>query len=800
MHHRALFVCATLLLLASTCSNAAIVVTHTDKGYQFSEAVSISVNGKDKVLNLGADPKAQSANGKYSSIKLDEDLYRDSATSFFALSSEGSLSYVIPEGLAKGTQPDPVASWNGARLSAKGADKAQSEIPAASFVAYLPGDLPALVNLARSEHSVRLIDSSSKTFETQLSLIAAVAKAYPKEPAAAALGRYVQDAMRRRYESFQNGTANVDVLEQALKFAELSKAVYETAPEQAKLRDQIAQLKVWLDRKVAVLRALAAGNSWDEFIIGDSDFDSYERSFPDIAKLRAKAMESSLDQHRKAGEEFFTEREYGGAFRQFRLATMRQPSDKLLQQRVTASWASYSREVALDKQRERKQLGVGEREILNQSIQFATNYKSENKLDLALKSIAEAEAVDPGSLPMLLKKAEILGAQSEFSKAFATLDQYDLRAVDDEREKASLLRNELLFKQKSTLEDVKEQIKKALAEGQYVRVHELAMKGMRASDNDPDLLFEAGTASVISRETKQSRALFLRYLAITNTMDANAEQRARVRALLASSSISSAEEAGDRNWLSGKKLPSNVFYCPISLAFQPKVDHIDASGKMKVSYEWNGDKLVSITPTFEKAEKATGERRINFFYNDNFPQVISATEGDGRPSPFDLKDPDEVLKHSSMVVLNNPYVDPDAVEKLTGKNVSLGISGNRFFEPFVWDRIHYFKFSYDSFGRVAHAVELGDASGALSGLTLDFDWEGQHLVAIHGYQGTDANHRSKIYDRTMDYQDGVLVGEDISGSGKPSHIKYSYNGNRLLSAQCTNDPTLDDRSRQVTFR
>ena len=385
-------------------------------------------------------------------------------------------------------------------------------------------------------------------------------------------------------------------------------------------------------------------------------------------------------------------------------------------------------------------------------------------------------------------------------KAFATLDQYDLRAVDDEREKASLLRNELLFKQKSTLEDVKDQIKKALAAGQYVRVHELAMKGMQVSDNDPDLLFEAATASIISRDTKQSRALFVRYLTITNTLDADAEQRARVRALLASSTISSTEESGERNWLSGKKLPANVFYCPISLAFQPKVDHIDASGKMKVGYEWSGDKLVSITPTFEKAEKATAERKVNFFYNDNFPQVMFATEGEGRPTAFDLKDPDEWLKHSSLVVLNNPYVDPDAVEKLTGKNVSLGISGNSFFEPFVWDRIHYFRFSYDPFGRVAHAVELAEAGGAPSGISLDFDWEGQHLVAIHGYQGSDPKRRSRIYDRTMDYQDGVLVAEDISGSGKPSHIKYNYNGNRLASAQCTNDPTLDDRSRQVTFR
>lgn len=796
---------STLLVMAAcqplSHMNAAIIVTQTDKGFQFSEVVSISVNGKDKVLSLGGQPKGDSANGKYPSIKLDEALYKDQFTAAFSLSSEGSLNYVVPEGLAKGTQPDAAKSWSDARLASKASDKTQADIPVAAFVAFLPGDLPALVNLAKNERAVRLIDSSDKTtFATQLSLIAAIAKAYAKDPGTEALQRHVEDAMRSRYEKFQNGSANTEVLDQALKYADLSQSVYPAVAEQAKLRDQIAQLKKWLDRKVAVLRAFAAGNAWDQFIIGDSDFDQYEGSFPDLSRLRVKALQTSLEMHRKSGEELANEHEYGAAYRQFRLASFRQPSDKVLEQSVTSSWASYSREVALDKQKDRKQLSVGEREILNQDIQFATNYKNENKLDLAFKSIKQAEDVDPYSLPMLLKKAEILGAQSEFAKAFATLDQYDLHAVDEEREKASLLRNDLLFKQTSTLEDVKEQIKKAIADGKFVQVHELAMKGLRASIDDPELLFQAATASIISRETKQSHDLFVRYLTITNTLDANAEQRARVRTLLASSSIAVSAETGQRNWLSGKKLPDSVFYCPISLAFQPKIDHIEASGKMRVAYEWNGDQLLSITPSFEKAEKATGERKITFAYNDKFPQVIGAAEGENRPAPITASDPDEILKHSAVVVLNNPYIDPDSVEKLTGKNVSLVISGNKFFQPFVWDRVHFFRVSYDSSGRVAHAYELADASGALSGVTLDFDWEGQHLTAIHGYQGADANHRSKIYDRTMEYQDGQLVSEEVSGSGKPSHIKYNYNGNRLVSAQCTNDATLDDRSRQVAFR
>lgn len=777
-------------------------MSRTDKGFQFAPAVSISVNGKEKVQTLGANPKIEDAGAKLASIKLGESLYRDQATTYFALSSEGSVHYILPEGNPKGTEL-AWAMWGNARITAKGPDKAQIEVPAATFVAFLPGDVQELVDLARSEQTMRMIDSSDKTFATQLALIAAVAKTYPQDPACRSLQKYVESAMRTRYEQFENGTANAEVLDKALQFADLSQTLYPALPEQAKLRDQLAQRKKWLDRKVAVLRAFAAANAWDVFIISDGDFEQYERSFQDLAALRKKALQTSLEQHRQIGEQLLGEHEYGGAYKQFRLASMRQPSDKLLQQRAIASWASYSREVALDSQRERKQLGVGEQEILNQAVQFATNYKIENKLDLALKSITEAERTDPDSLPMLLKKAEILGARSEFADAFATLDRYDLHAVNEEREKASTLRNELLFRQTNTLEDVKDQIQKALREGNYVKLHELAVKGLRASDSDPDLLYQAATASAISRDPVQSRALLTRYLTITNTLDANLEQRAKVRALLAANTATTSTasaENGIPNWLSGKKLPGDVFYCPISVAFQPKIEHIDASGKMKVDYEWNGDHLLSISPAFEKAEKNTGEPKITFGYNDRFPQVVTAVEGDAHASAINAADPDDLLKHAAVVVLNNPYIDPDSVEKLTGKNVSIGIAGNKYFEPFVWDHVHYFRFTYDAAGRVAHAMELVDANGSLTGFTLDFEWDGQHLAAIHGYQGTDANHRSRVYDRTMQYEDGRLVSEEVSGSGKGSHIKYIYSGGRLASAQCTADATLDDRSRQVTFR
>lgn len=779
-----------------------VVVLRSAQGIKFSEAISITVNGKDKALNLGPEPRLEGPAGKLPSVKLESSLLKDSNTGVVVLRAEGSLSYLLPEGLPKNAPVSLKTAWANAAIAYKKSksDKDPGEVSGRDFVAFLAEGLPELVELSTNDRLMGVIGGNTKAFGTELEFITAIAKAYPGDPAVAPLQKYAERSMRVRYERFENGTANVDVLNQALNLADLSAAVYPNAPAQTKLREQIRDTKVWLDRKVAVLRAFSAGKEWDQYILGDRDFDRYEPAFPDLMKLRAQALRASLDYHRGRGQEFLTGGEFEAAYREFRLASLRQPSDKMLQQGVLMAWADYSREVAQDNQRNRPRLSPGEREILNQAIQFASNYKNENKLEPALKSIQDAEAIDPNSLPMLLKKAEILGAQRAFSQAFLTLDRYDLHAVDEEREKSSSLRNELLFKQKSSLEDIKDQVRKAWTDGSYHQLHELALQGLQAKDDDGELLYQAAIASLITHEPDRARTFLTRYLEVTNTLDADPEQRARVRSVLANIKDAKQPERGEANWLSGKKLPPNVFYCPISLAFQPRVDRIEASNKMRVSYEWNGDQLVSITPTFEKAERSTGERKIGFVYNDAFPQVMIASDGAARPSKPSISDPDELLRRSSVILLNNPYIDPDAVEKLTGKTVALGISGNRFFEPFVWDKVHYFRLKYDYAGRVAEAHELTGPNGENGNLTLEFEWDGLQLAGIRGYEGADAQHRTQVYERTMRYEEDHLVSEEIQSGGRSSRIKYNYNGGRLVSAICSTDPTLDNRSRQVTFR
>ncbi len=241
----------------------------------------------------------------------------------------------------------------------------------------------------------------------------------------------------------------------------------------------------------------------------------------------------------------------------------------------------------------------------------------------------------------------------------------------------------------------------------------------------------------------RERAFLSRYLEAANTLDANSEQRAKVRALLPSIVAADRSANGAANWLSGKKLPPGVYYCPASMAFQPPIDHIEASGKMRVTFEWNGDKLQAIVPTFEKAERSTGERKISFAYGPNFPQVASVAYDDAARAPA-TADPDAFVKQSSLVLQNNPYIDPVAIQQFTGKNIAVGIAGNRFFEPFVWDKIHYFQLTYDEQGRVSQAREMASPQSAPGDFMLEFEWDGQQLDSITGYQG-----KSKVYERSM---------------------------------------------------
>ena len=262
--------------------------------------------------------------------------------------------------------------------------------------------------------------------------------------------------------------------------------------------------------------------------------------------------------------------------------------------------------------------------------------------------------------------------------------------------------------------------------------------------------------------------------------------------------MSPARLDGETNWLSGDRLPAGVFYSPISLAFQPRVDRIEASEKLKVAYEWEGHRLKAVTRPSRRTSASPG-RSESHSPTTTVRRKSLRWPPRGREAPSS-PDPDERFKASALVVLNSPYVDPIAVENLTKANVTLGIAGNRWFHPFVWDRIHYFNLTYDGRDALTHAREIADPNPPLDEW-LEFEWDAAQLRAVRGFKGPDEKNRVKTYERVLQYQDGRLLSEEIRiAKGQVAQIAYKYVGTKLVSAVCTKDQTLDDRSRRVTFR
>jgi len=792
-------------LILCVSAHAGILILRSEHGLQFADAVSITINGKDKVLSLGSQPTAGAAASKRPVARLAGTLLKDGDAGLLLQYESGNADYLLPEGLPKNAPDDPAGAWKAARIVYKqsASDKAGTEVSLSSFVAFLPAGVEDLVTLCKDPDALQLIGGKGKSFPTQVELMSAAVKNYSSDPAMAPLEKYVADAMRSRYEAFESGAGGIDVLNQGLEFATLSQSVYPNAPEQEKLRQLLINRKAWLDRKIAVEKAFAAAAQWDVFLLGDRDLARYQQAFPEIANGHRQALQGSLQLHLKLAAARQGEGDYGQAYREFQLACLRKPSDSALRERAMQAWTEYSRRNAMDLQSKRIKLGAGPQSTVDRALYFADQNKRAKKLDEALKSVQDAEtalrtsqpggSISTATLKVWYAEADILAAEDRIAEALAALDTYDLHAVDEERAPAEALRNQLLFNLNTSLKNLKTRLQAAWSEGSFSLAYQLAAQGLKMDAEDADLLYYAGVAALIERAPKLSHELLKHYLEASDTLDANIEQRALVSRMVASAATSASAAGGDPNWLSGEKLPKGVFYSPTSLAFQPRIDRIDASNKFHETFEWDGIRLKAIKPTFENAAHATAEKTISFGYEDRVPQVVWASDSDEARPPAPA-DPDEAYKRSATLLLNSPFVDPIAVQRITGKNLALAIAGNPFFNPFVWEKLHYFRIAYDDKGRVVRAQELSGPTGSPAEQVLEFEWSAMQLTAIRGYLG-----KTKNYERTLQYEDGRLVAEEIQGQGKPSHIKYNYMADRLVSAEAATDPTLDNRNRKVTF-
>jgi len=261
------------------------LVTRGTQGIEFRQADGIAIDGRDRALVLGTQPHISGRADDLPSTGLDVTLWKNAA-GLIAAELDGEPQYLLPYGSNPGT-PDSLAY----RTSA-----GPQPVPFADFVAFLPGGVSELARRCADLKWMELLAVPDKAVSTQIEWIGAAARAFPADPAIAALAGFVEQAMRQRFDRFQNGLAGLDDLRQALAFSALAARVYPGRPAARALERQLQELQSSIERKAAILRALAAGREWDAFVLADREFERFE----DLTDRLLRVPKAELDEKLKA--------------------------------------------------------------------------------------------------------------------------------------------------------------------------------------------------------------------------------------------------------------------------------------------------------------------------------------------------------------------------------------------------------------------------------------------------------------------------------------------------------------------
>jgi tetratricopeptide (TPR) repeat protein len=827
-----------LILLIAACSlilNSQVrrIVYEQNSAIGFVDIVDFEVDGRDRLRTLSPGQVVLPANpGKLPSTKYDKIdlLFRNSAHGAWAYYAAGdTISLLVPEKLGKDFRGSPKDAWRQSTVlyRTSKSDKVGNQLPGQDVLFVLPVDSKSLSDLCLRRSLLALVDPSESGFTLQKRLVAAVAKAFPEDPAIGDIRRAMLGAMQNALRSFDSGSGDVEALEQGLKDAEISEAVAPADGLHVSARKELRDRKTTLDTRVAILRALYAGRQWDAFLLAWKPFERHQWAFEDLRKAHMSALQKCVEAHSAEGQRRLQQDDYRYAWLEFERAAQLSPDSAPIRDDLIRSWTEFSLMVARETNRDRSLVSPGLESAIDSNLRFAERFKEERNFEEAMKSVETAEKLAPGNLRVLLKKADVLRARSQFSAALKVLDQVDLAATDMDRKTASDLRGEVLFNLARFRKEVPSEIEAAIDSLQFHKAHRRAIEALVASPEEPSFLFYAGLTSLLIRKREEGIGHLRKYLDCPVTLDSatSAERRRSVYQLLDRVSGFVTPSGPNKSWASAMPVQAGAVYDPVSLTFVPKVNEI-RSKKTIIRYRWDGNQLISVEPEYEQQAERS-ENPFYFTYDEGSDQLrkVSNEKVDGtsaarsdptRGKAFSILlgqrgttevarkeiDPDEELRAVDVVYANHPYVDPTMSQVLLGKSVAVGVAWNRYFHPFVWEGIHFYSLTYDDHNRVKTALELSDRRDTSAVPTyFEFDWDDFRLIGIRGYleKPDPSKPFAPVYVRRLIYEGGVLQEEVTGSGGGGSKIRYKYDSGYLKGAHCDQYLPLDSKDREVIF-
>jgi len=790
--------------------------------YETLEGFLIAEKNKVRILPGPAETLAENQYRRAKSVPLARaGSFRQDPQGRFVQLGGGQPQFILPDGfrwqgaikLADLTSQAPLTAVKSRKA------KQQAGVPVAEFLALIPTSNPPY-------DAVQFVlqDGNFLGLEEQLNAMEGVVQAFAAAPETAVLREYLLGKTRDGLAAFEDGAPYKNFLI-IVQFAELARRAFSADKALVGLYTDIMDRKITVERTLARLTSLANNVEWDTFLEHYLPFEQFQWSFPDMINLRTKALQESARLHAQRGHALAAQKKYPEALAEFDLAVRRDPDNELIAQTRERILNEFAQSQAEVQRKARKQFAEGSMELrlFRRHLEFASQYSRQKQYDEALRELERAGEIDQDAPEILLGRAEVFYERGELWRALPLLDEFERAAVTPEsRTRGETLRNKVLFERTTKKAAYRQKLAESLKSGLYTEGEELVQTALKLDQNDDDFNYYAGAFFALLRKNEQAKAALNKYLEVSISLRGDLKRRSQASRLLNVLTAASAPaSSGAANWFSGRPLPEGVYYCPESLAFQPRIAAVEGH-KLMATFEWLPDgKLRAISTTFRDAKGETNYRQMAartapagaspakkpgsflFFYHPSYPQVLKVTQN--LDSPFKLDSPFRVRmarletaglrlvdqEQSPLVLLQrNPSLNPDVVALLDSP-AATGVAGNPFFNPFVWDGLHYFQFSYDRLGRVEQARELGADN------LVRFTWDGDRLTAVRAFKG---DFTTPVYSRTQTYSGKLLSSETVQYQGKTYKIEYRYRGNQLVEAEFGDNGAHDGKSWRVQFQ
>jgi tetratricopeptide (TPR) repeat protein len=797
-----------LLMIAPLALAQSVVVgtRNTDGKISFEAVEDFQINQSRKIRLLPEQKDDVDPNALRKLNKIDlaqAGLIRNDGTGrLVSLNGPGApRDIVVPENLniRTSTPVKDVPGRLGLSLVRNKKTKQADLIAPELFVVVLFGNTP--------DEAVRDFVGKDWAFlnpDEQLQAMRGFVASFPSSPAA----KVFRDSIERRITAglarFEEGGPFSDILV-TRGFSELARQAFPGDAPLAALDDRVAGRIKFVSDRPKLLRSLAALGDWDTLLDRYQDFERYESSFPEMQSLHREALEESVRMHARRARALEQRSDFARAAREASAALLRDPSNQEIRKLLGDENVLASQGEALANASRRKVLprGMPADIRFGNALNYADRAIADKDFKKAQQSIQDAERENPGAPEVILLRAKLLAAEGRNAEAIPLLDQYDrLVANSTEREKGYDVRRQVLYDLDKLKESTRQQIAELLKDGQYSKLDEVLRKALIMDGEDPEFLYQGGVVAAVLRDAERAKIILAEFIAHSNAIGVDPRQRERARRIL--SIVKEQKPAAGRK-------PEGLFYDPQSLAFQIPLDSVTAS-KVHMAFNWANGRLDSIRTTFDDDKGAQLYRALvvagaadsgavgaastenpgNFFFEyhpsgalrevlpKKYPptaqkaySVHIAHDAKGRAL---LIDDDG---HPEIVLPDHPYIDPAVLAVVEGAPVTSVISGNSFFNPFLWDGVHAFTVQYDRLGRAESAQEWNADN------LVRFSWDGNQLTAIRAYRkGSDAPY----YQRTITYSGSTITGEDYSANGRSGKIKYIYtNGKNLQQIKIEND-------------